>query len=96
MEFDICNTILEVSKPFGQVNLQQITQQILQVSSEVRGEANLYVYMCVYTRVLCQITCSEHLRNMNGALVASLHDFGERQSRLETDSPSWQMHIQNV
>jgi hypothetical protein len=38
---DVVDPVLEVSVPLGQVNLQQILQQILQLSGEMRGEADL-------------------------------------------------------
>ena len=41
MQFDVLYPIPQVSKPLGQVHLEEITEKIFQISSEVRGEPNL-------------------------------------------------------
>ena len=38
---DILHSILQVAEALGQVDLQQVPQQVFQVSSEVGGEAYL-------------------------------------------------------
>ena len=41
MSLDVSDTVFEVAKSLGQVDLQQVTQQVLQVSCELRREPNL-------------------------------------------------------
>ena len=41
MQFDILYPVPQVSKPLGQVDLEEVTEEVFQVSSEVRGEPNL-------------------------------------------------------
>lgn len=38
---DVVDGVLEVAVPLGQVHLQQVAQQVLQVRAEVGGEADL-------------------------------------------------------
>lgn len=38
---DVVDAVLQVAVAFCQVNLQQVSQQILQVRAEVRGESHL-------------------------------------------------------
>lgn len=49
---DIVDSIPEVAKALGQVHLQQISQQILQVWAEVGGKANLQTVKAVSECVL--------------------------------------------
>ena len=41
MLFDIIDSVLQVAISFGQINLQLVTQQILDIGAEVRWEADL-------------------------------------------------------
>ena len=42
MELDVLHSVLEIPKPLGQVHLQQVAQQVLEVSSEVGWEPDLW------------------------------------------------------
>jgi len=42
VSLNVIDTIFEVSVPFGQINLQKIAQEILQVRTEVWWEPNLW------------------------------------------------------
>lgn len=52
MALDIIDSIPEVAKALGQVHLQQISQQVLQVRAEVGGKANLQTVKAVSVCVL--------------------------------------------
>lgn len=41
MIFDVIDTVLQVAESFGQVYLEQVSQQILQVGAKVGGESYL-------------------------------------------------------
>ena len=47
MAFDVVDTVLEVAIAFGQVHLQQVPEKVLQVRTEVGGEADLWRCMCL-------------------------------------------------
>ena len=42
MTLDVCNTVLEVAEPLGEVYLKEITKKVLEISSEMRWKAYLY------------------------------------------------------
>ena len=41
VSLDVGDAVLEVAVPLGQVHLEQVAQQVLQVAAEVGREANL-------------------------------------------------------
>ena len=41
MSLNVLDTILQVTKPLGQINLKEVAQKILEISSKVRRETNL-------------------------------------------------------
>ena len=41
MKFDILYPVPQVSKPLSEVNLEEISKKVFQVSSEVRWKSNL-------------------------------------------------------
>ncbi len=41
MALDVVDPVLEVSVPLGQVDLEEVPEEVLQVAREVRGEADL-------------------------------------------------------
>ncbi len=56
MTFDVLNAILKIAKPFSEINLEQVAQQIFKISSEMGGETNLLcgvVCVCVVSGVGC-------------------------------------------
>ena len=52
MLFDVLDTILQVAIALSQVDLQQVSQQVLQISSEVRREPNLQHTQLIVTLVI--------------------------------------------
>lgn len=40
--FDVAHSVLQVPKPLGEVHLEKVTQEVLQISRKVGGKANLW------------------------------------------------------
>ena len=43
MAFDILNAVLEVAVTFGEIDLQQVLQEVLEVGREVRWKSHLHM-----------------------------------------------------
>ena len=48
VSLDIGYSVLEVAKPLGEVDLKQVSEEVLQISSEVRWESYLHMCACTY------------------------------------------------